>query len=51
MAKNNRTNDDDLREGLAEKARLAAEEMAREQVLEREEEDREGTNRQSDRES
>lgn len=27
MVKNNRTNDKDLREGLAEKARLAAEEV------------------------
>ena len=48
MVKNNRVNEDDLREGLAEKARLTAAETAREQVLEREEEDREGTNKQSE---
>ena len=41
MAKSNReTNEKELREGLAEKARLTAEEVAREQVEEREREDR-----------
>lgn len=42
MVKNNRTNENDLREGLAEKARLTAEEVAREQVEEREREERAG---------
>ena len=40
--KNNRTNEEDLREGLAEKARLAQEEMAQDKVREAEEEERHG---------
>ncbi len=41
MAKSNReTNEKELREGLTEKARLAAEEVAREQLEEREREER-----------
>lgn len=44
MVKNNRTNEEDLREGLAEKARLAKEEAARDQVrqAERDEQREEG---------
>lgn len=42
MVKNNRTNEDDLREGLAEKARLTAEKVARERVEEQEREERAG---------
>ncbi len=41
MVKNNRTNENDLREGLAEKARLAKEEMAQDAVLQQEREERE----------
>jgi hypothetical protein len=45
MAKSNReTNEKELREGLTEKARLTAEEVAREQVEEREREDRKHLN-------
>ena len=45
MAKSNReTNEKELREGLVEKARLTAEEVAREQVEEREREDRKHLN-------
>ena len=41
MAKSNReTNEKELREGLTEKARLTAEEVAREQLEEREREER-----------
>ena len=40
MVKNNRSNDKDLREGLAEKARLTAQETAHEEVLEAEREAR-----------
>lgn len=42
MVKNNRTNENDLREGLAEKARMTAESVAKEQVEEREREERAG---------
>ena len=42
MVKNNRTNENDLREGLTEKARMTAESVAREQVEEREREERAG---------
>ncbi len=42
MVKNNRTNEDDLRGGIKEKARLAKEETARERVLEAEHEERAG---------
>ncbi len=42
MVKNNRTNEDDLREAVKENARLAQEEMAQQQVREAEEEQREG---------
>lgn len=42
MVKNNRTNEDDLREGLAEKARLTADKVAREKVEEAEREERGG---------
>ncbi len=42
MVKNNRTNEEDLREGLAEKARLTAQEVAREKLEEQEREDRKG---------
>ena len=41
MVKNNRTNENDLREGLAEKARLAKEEVARDKVRQEEREERE----------
>lgn len=45
MAKSNReTNEKELREGLVEKARLTAEEVAREKVEEREREDRKHLN-------
>jgi hypothetical protein len=45
MAKSNReTNEKELREGLVEKARLTAEEVAREQVEEREREERKHLN-------
>lgn len=40
MVKNNRTNEDDLREAVKENARIAKEEMARQEVLESEEEAR-----------
>jgi hypothetical protein len=42
MVKNNRTNEEDLRAGLAEKARLTAEHVAREKLEEKEREDRKG---------
>jgi hypothetical protein len=42
MVKNNRTNEDDLREAVKENARIAKEEMARQEVLESEEEARHG---------
>lgn len=42
MTKNNRTNEDDLREGITEKARLAAQETAEAKVRESEKEEREG---------
>lgn len=42
MVKNNRTNEQALREGLAEKARLTAENVARESLEEAEREDRLG---------
>ena len=42
MVRNDRTNEEDLRAGLAEKARLAAEKVAREQLEEKEREDRKG---------
>ena len=41
MVKNNRTNEQDLREAVKENARLAKEEQARSKVRESEEEDRE----------
>ena len=45
MAKSNReTNEKELREGLTEKARLTAEEVAREKLEEREREDRKHLN-------
>lgn len=40
MVKKNRTNEDDLREAVKENARIAKEEMARQEVLESEEEAR-----------
>ena len=40
VVKNNRTNENDLREGLAEKARLTKEKVAREELEEKEREDR-----------
>lgn len=40
MVKNNRVNEEDLREGIKEKARLAAEQAAKEKVLESEKEQR-----------
>jgi hypothetical protein len=43
MGKSNReTNEQELREGMVEKARLAAEEVAREQLEEQEREERKG---------
>jgi hypothetical protein len=42
MVKNNRTNEEALREGLAEKARLTAEKVAKEKLEEKEREDRKG---------
>jgi hypothetical protein len=42
MVKNNRTNEDDLREAVKENARIAKEETARQEVLESEEEARHG---------
>lgn len=42
MVKNNRTNEQALREGLTEKARLTAEHVARESVEEAEREERLG---------
>lgn len=42
MVKNNRTNEEDLREAVKENARLAKQEMAEQQVREDEEEEREG---------
>ena len=41
MVKNNRTNEQDLREAVKENARLAKEEVAKSRVLEHEEEERE----------
>ena len=40
MVKNNRTNEEDLRAGQAEKARLAKEKMAQESATESEREER-----------
>lgn len=45
MVKNNRTNEDDLREAVKENARIAKEETARHRVEEAEEEQREGNQR------
>lgn len=42
MVKNNRTNEEDLREAVKENARIAKEETAQQQVREAEEEQREG---------
>lgn len=42
MVKNNRTNEDDLREAVKENARIAKQEAAEQQVREAEEENREG---------
>lgn len=42
MVKNNRTNEEDLRQGLAEKARMTAEKVAKETVEQAEREDRIG---------
>lgn len=42
MVKNNRTNEEDLRQGLAEKARMTAEKVAQENAEEAEREDRMG---------
>lgn len=42
VVKNNRTNENDLREGLAEKAPLTKEKVAREELEEKEREDRKG---------
>jgi hypothetical protein len=42
MVKNNRTNEDDLREAIKEKARLAQEETARMKVRESEDDERHG---------
>ena len=50
MVKNNRTNENDLREGLAEKARMTAESVAREKVEEQEREERANLHHQDDSE-
>lgn len=50
MVKNNRTNENDLREGLAEKARMTAESVAREQVEEKEREERANLHKRDDSE-
>lgn len=42
MVKNNRTNEEDLREAVKEKARIALEQTAQQRVRESEEEAREG---------
>ena len=42
VVKNNRTNEEDLREALKEKARIAKEEAAEQRVLEAEDEERRG---------
>lgn len=42
MIKNNRTNEEDLREAVKEKARIALEQTAQQRVRESEEEAREG---------
>jgi len=42
MVKNNRTNEEDLREAVKENARVAKQEMADQKVREAEEEQREG---------
>jgi len=42
MVKNNRTNEDDLREAIKENARIAKEETAHQKVIESEEEARHG---------
>jgi hypothetical protein len=47
MVKNNRTNEDDLREAIKEKARLAQEETARSKVRESENDERHGVNKDS----
>lgn len=46
MVKNNRTNEDDLREAVKENARLAQEETAQMKVREAEREEREGQHRE-----
>lgn len=46
MVKNNRTNEDDLREAVKENARLAAQETAEAKVREAETEEREGLDEQ-----
>ena len=48
MVKNNRTNEQDLREAVKENARLAKEELAKSRVKEHEEEVREGTRDERD---
>lgn len=45
MVKNNRTNEDDLREAVKENARIAKQETAEQRVKETEEERRDGENR------
>lgn len=47
MVKNNRTNEDDLREAIKEKARLAQEETARMKVRESENDERHGVKKDS----
>lgn len=47
MVKNNRTNEEDLREAVKEKARLAKEQEAQSQVREAEKEQREGIGEQA----
>lgn len=42
MVKNNRTNEEDLREAIKEKARITKEETARQEEIESEEESRHG---------
>lgn len=44
MVKNNRTNEEDLRDAVKENARLAKEEAAEQRVREAEEEERHGGN-------
>ncbi|MBK5238775.1 MAG: hypothetical protein JJE28_06665 [Actinomycetales bacterium] len=47
MVKNNRTNENDLRDAIKEKARLTKVETARMKVRESEEEEREGSSKES----